>query len=533
MALFKVPANSKSWTTSLVQNPDLEHDTLSDRAELVAELASQYESTDKIHVKYWKMVKHALEEGMFDQDFKLNDDKIPKKLFRHIIIDFDYGVEVGPRRLPQDGERKKWEKMPGKMLSKDELAQLLLLTGGSKYVSNITLVELGRLASFELSELEAEFTELQLEHERDHEEALRMAGSKENAERARMQILMDEAKYFKEIGDEFKTVGNLAKRVLQAPKMLRTDCSLTLQDCLTAPDELAGKFLADARRQLRLEVVRTKYSAEYERALEQGVGEKFLDDGEGANGLCEALCRAMWGDETYAAFLDSKIDSEIEQNREWYAKRVGLASTHFAAGTGNRMTSTKSVMDFGTEALSAAMNMFDDENFEEEVGGSRKKKKKKKGAGHEQEDVQKKKKRHLCFVHVFVVGCEGLTLPEGAERIDPYCTITLGNQSFKTDTEKYELNPKYNSCCTFEVDSYQELMKKQLEVQISDEAYLERGKALLSGSLPSEILSEGKLALFQCAKPGSRLRMKVELEEVDVASAGLGYVKIRLLLYFL
>jgi hypothetical protein len=492
---------------SLLKDEHAQHGA---REEVIAEMSQQYADSDPYYIKYWKMINYAIQTDIFVKDLADFDGKIPKKMFSRMIVDFDYRIPRGEAYV--DGEvRAKGSKMAGKQLTKRELRLLVLLTAGSSFIDNITSNMLEKVANRSLAEVEAELETFEAElaadaSRRKGEERAQREAKKEAARRREV-----EGGLFEGISHQRKELGNLAKILLKT-RMLPTSCSVTAETSDTGEDIECGKYLATIRRDLRLVPLRTRFLSQWENICEEhddANANKECHLGDGDRGLCDALARCMWGDEVYSGFLNFKVNQELQDNVDWYAKKVGLASAHIGAGTGTKMTTENDhvLVEFAAKGVSDALTFLDDEVPM--------------GPGDN---------RHMCFVHVFVEKVTGLELPAGASHIAPFVAVSLGEhgtsqyQSYRTVTQKNTLEPEYNSYCTFEVEKYQDLMQLNLAVRVSDDDYLQRGAA-------QPLMGAAHISLFQYAKPGSHFKIKPGLEESSVmgrvfgslAAAGEGY----------
>jgi hypothetical protein len=463
------------------------------REALVAEMSRQFADSDPYYVKYWKMIKYAMENSILERDLEDFHNKIPKTIFSHIIIDLDFRVPRGAQAIISE-IRERGAKIPGKQLTKKELGLLVLLTAGSSFMDNISMHRLEQFANQTRAEMEAEFEAFRTELAEEARRKQELKGAQRADLQAANERREEEDEMFGAMSQERKELGNLAKKLLKT-RMLPTSCSMTAEKSDTAEDLDAGKFLSTIRRNLRLVPLRTKFLSDWENISEVDGDQKANEEchlGDGDRGLCDALARCMWGDEVYGGFLDFKVNQELQDHRDWYAKRVGLASAHIAAGTGIKMSAEHDnvIVEFAQEGVNNVLDFLADKVAVPEDTAN---------------------KRHLCFVHVFVEKVVDLELPTGASHIDPFVAVSLGEhgtptyQSYRTVAQKDTLEPTYNAYCTFVVDKYQDLMNLTLGVRVSDENFLERG------ALQPQ-LGAAQISLFQYAKPGSHFQKKLGLD---------------------
>jgi hypothetical protein len=159
---------------------------------------------------------------------------------------------------------------------------------------------------------------------------------------------------------------------------------------------------------------------------------------------------------------------------------------HLATNTAVRMTrdATFNMMGKAEEqGAKALMSMFDD--------------------GEEQDERNEK---NYCFVHVQVVSCTGITLPEGAEQLDLFGSVSDGNKRFLTATHEKTLEAKFNESCTFYPGTYKDILDCKMEIQVRDANFLARGAV-------DDVLGEGSISFFEEAKPGTHFTKTVELFE--------------------
>jgi hypothetical protein len=428
------------------------------------------------------MIKFIMQNKHLDRDLTENRQSIPKDVFQNMIRNLTFG----------------------KTLTGSEIAVLILVTTNKDTESNVSRDHLVKLSRMDQDALEDLFQTW--DGKGDEAAAIEEARrAEEEMEKMKEDIAQHEEEekieaHLLEVAHEQEVLGKLANILLKG-RMLPTHCSITEETNVTASDNEAYDHLETVTAELGLECAQTAFVIALEKAVEEEdtKAEERLHVGDGDRGLCDALSRAVWGDETFSKFLNERVTREIIRNQAWYAKRVGLACTNLASSAATEMTPTKhdmtnSLVSGATSSLVSGFSAFGkalDNGLELGLDGG----------------PVLTRHNSLCYVHVHVVECAGIPLPKGVEHVGPCCIVSDGKTHFETLPQKQTLAPKFNECCTFFMSSYSMLMDTDLRVQI--------GAA-------SSLIGEASISFFEKSKPGAYFRETYDLyAEGDSLAGGL------------
>jgi hypothetical protein len=282
-------------------------------SKLLEEIATQYVPSDSLAVKYLKMLQYIMRKNYLHEELKvLPDEGFQRKEYAKLLLNLDYGGERQPKKMHgdyRDPDRK--YHVDGSQLYKADVKMLWGITLPSEFDSFVSVEDINTFCKLNpggVERLEAEYHSKIAKKKNAEVNAAADAARGEEVKRAEKTHL--NAVYHKSVNLENVIKKGLEGRMLPITTSAVQESNQTRADVqyLTSVEEITG-----------LRAYNSMFSANLDELLDDGDDEAaaIMHKGDGDRGLCNALARSMWGDELYSWVLDSAINHEIVQNRDW------------------------------------------------------------------------------------------------------------------------------------------------------------------------------------------------------------------------